>query len=70
MSTNTTQDDVLAPDDAADSTIEWIRDALAGLRFGSVELTIHDHEVVRITRTEKVRVDRTQREQRTPSTRR
>ena len=34
-----------------------IREALRGLRFGSVEVQVHDAQVVRITRTEKVRVE-------------
>ena len=32
-------------------------DALQGLKFGSVEIQIHDSRIVRITRTEKVRLD-------------
>ena len=31
-------------------------DALQGLKFGSVEIQIHDSRIVRITRTEKVRL--------------
>jgi hypothetical protein len=31
--------------------------ALQGLRFGSVEIQVHDSRIVRITRTEKVRVE-------------
>lgn len=31
--------------------------ALQGLRFGCVEIQVHDSRIVRITRTEKVRVD-------------
>jgi hypothetical protein len=42
-------------------TLEEARDrileALRGLRFGSVEVQVHDAQVVRITRTEKVRVE-------------
>jgi hypothetical protein len=36
-------------------TIELIRKALAGLRFGEVVIAVHDGEVVQIARTEKVR---------------
>jgi hypothetical protein len=32
--------------------------ALRGLRFGAVEIQVHDSRIVRITRTEKVRVER------------
>lgn len=34
-----------------------ILDALKGLRFGSVEVVIHDGKVVQIERREKVRID-------------
>lgn len=34
-----------------------IREALAGLRFGSVEITVHEARVVQIERREKVRLD-------------
>lgn len=37
--------------------LERVRTALAGLRFGSIELQVHDSRVVRITRTEKIIVD-------------
>ena len=32
--------------------------ALEGIRFGSVEITIHDSRVVQIERREKLRLDR------------
>lgn len=35
-----------------------ILSALKGLRFGSVEITVHDSRVVQIERKEKVRIDR------------
>jgi hypothetical protein len=31
--------------------------AIAGLRFGSVEVVVHDGRIVQIERTEKVRLD-------------
>lgn len=34
-----------------------IADALHDLRFGSIEIQVHDARIVRITRTESVRVD-------------
>jgi len=37
-------------------TIELIRKALAGLRFGEIVIAVHDGEVVQIARTEKVRL--------------
>jgi len=36
-------------------TLELIRRALAGLRFGEVVIAIHDGEIVQINRTEKLR---------------
>lgn len=37
---------------------ETVRLALKGIRFGSVEITIHDSRVVQIERKEKMRIDR------------
>jgi hypothetical protein len=34
-----------------------ILEALAGLKFGAVEIQVHDSRIVRIIRTEKVRLD-------------
>lgn len=34
-----------------------LAEALQGLKYGSIEIQIHDSRVVRITRTEKVRLD-------------
>ncbi len=34
-----------------------VRRALSGLRFGSVEIVVHDSRVVQIERREKVRLD-------------
>jgi hypothetical protein len=36
---------------------ERIADALRGLRFGTIEIQVHDSRVVRITRTEKILID-------------
>lgn len=36
---------------------EAIRTALKGIRFGSVEIVIHDSKVVQIERKEKTRFD-------------
>jgi len=33
---------------------ERIADALRGLRYGTIEIQVHDARVVRITRTEKI----------------
>lgn len=34
-----------------------LSEALQGLKYGTIEIQIHDSRVVRITRTEKVRLD-------------
>lgn len=48
----------LKTDESALSDLaERILTSLAGLRFGAVEVQVHDSRVVRITRTEKIIVD-------------
>ena len=42
-------------DDRGDQLAESILEALRGLRFGSVEIVVHEARVVQIVRTEKVR---------------
>ncbi len=44
-----------------DGLARQILRALRGLRYGSVEITIHDGEVVQIERREKVRLERDRR---------
>jgi hypothetical protein len=44
-------------------TLDLVREALRGLRFGTIELQVHDAQVVRVTRTEKVRVEAAREEQ-------
>ncbi len=44
--------------DGADEVLARIRDAIASVRFGSVEVVIQDSHVVQIERTEKFRFDR------------
>lgn len=41
----------------AETVTRQIARCLAGLRFGSVELTIHDGRIVQIERREKLRLD-------------
>lgn len=33
-----------------------VREALVGLRFGQITITVHDGQIVQIERTERVRV--------------
>jgi hypothetical protein len=48
---------------AEETLLQQIRLALSGIRYGSVEITIHDSKVVQIERKEKLRleVERSQR---------
>lgn len=38
------------------AVLEEVKTAIAGIRFGSVEIVIHDSKVVLITRTEKIKL--------------
>lgn len=38
--------------------LETVRGQVASLRFGVVQIVVHDSQVVQIERTEKVRLDR------------
>lgn len=40
----------------AQTTIQTILRALSGIRYGSVEIIVHDSEVVQVERKEKFRV--------------
>jgi hypothetical protein len=44
--------------DCPNEVLRRIRDAIASVRFGSVEVVIQDSRVVQIERTEKFRFDR------------
>jgi len=47
------------PADADSLVARRIEDALAGLRFGAVEITVHDGRIVQIERREKFRFEST-----------
>ena len=38
--------------------LETVRGQVASLRFGTVQIVVHDSQVVQIERTEKLRLDR------------
>jgi hypothetical protein len=40
-----------------EETLDAVRHALSGLRFGSVEIIVHDSKVVQIERKEKLRLN-------------
>jgi hypothetical protein len=42
--------------DERDIPIETLRELLRGLRYGTLELTVHDGRVVQIERRERVRL--------------
>ena len=48
--------------------IEKVRQALKGLRYGTVELVVHEGKLVRIERMEKIRINTTWEEDPTGST--
>jgi len=48
-----------APRDKDRIALELIRTALAGLKFGELVISVHEGEVVQISRTEKFRPPRT-----------
>jgi len=49
-----------------EQTLALLNEILKGMRFGAVELTVHDGRVVQIERREKLRLDRPGSEQRLP----
>jgi len=49
------------PGGSGDDTVERVREAMRGLRFGSITVTVQDGVVVQIDRTEKLRIDRPRR---------
>lgn len=50
-----TRDAAEHPPGAAQSVVEEILRALTGIRYGSVEVTLHDGRVVQIERKQKLR---------------
>ena len=42
--------------------LEIVRDHVNSLRFGTVEIVVHDARVVQIEKTERVRLDKSQAE--------
>ena len=59
ISMNTIDNSVqLAASARQENWLETVRSQVASLRFGVVQIVIHDSQVVQIERTEKVRLDR------------
>jgi len=55
MATNNQTLDVKA---ANPSWLQVVQEQVGGIRFGVVQITIHESRVVQVERTEKVRLDR------------
>ncbi len=47
-----------AASDSINSLVGQVCEAVSGIRFGSVEIVIHDGRVVQIERRERVRLER------------
>ena len=45
----------LTVDDLSADSLELLRRALAGLRYGECVIAVHDGEIVQVARTEKLR---------------
>ena len=45
-------------DDAMAIALERVRQALSGLHYGSVTVTVHDGVVVQVERSEKIRFEK------------
>ncbi len=46
----------------APSWLSIVQEQIESLRFGEVQITVHDSKVVQIQRTEKLRLEKTSRE--------
>jgi hypothetical protein len=46
------------PSHASERDLTYITSALDGLRYGSIEIIVHDSRIVQIERKEKLRFDR------------
>ena len=49
---------VAAGSNSTEQDLTYIVSALEGIRYGSIEIVIHDSRIVQIERREKVRFDR------------
>ncbi|MBB6731671.1 YezD family protein [Cohnella zeiphila] len=43
----------------SEQTLQWILRNLEGLKYGTVQITVHQGKIVQIDRTEKIRFDKT-----------
>ena len=50
------EEECMADANEMEQAVEAIRKALSNLKFGSIEITVHDGKIVQIERKEKVRL--------------
>jgi len=48
---------------AAPAWVQVVQEQVGAIRFGVVQITIHESRVVQVERTEKVRLDRLEKEE-------
>lgn len=47
-----------APNGAGEAWVELVRRQVASLRFGVVQIVVHDSQVIQIEKTERLRLER------------
>jgi hypothetical protein len=58
MKTNGNENTVVAGENERPAWIDLVQSQVSSLRFGQVQIVVHDSHVVQIERTEKVRLNR------------
>lgn len=61
MSSNRTTQDGPNAEDSKDNLPEWlelVRQQVSSLKFGTVQITVHDSRVTQVERAEKLRLDK------------
>jgi hypothetical protein len=66
MKPNEAADAANAKDAALPEWLELVRQQVASLKFGTVQIVVHDSRVTQVERVEKVRLDRPAPVQETP----
>ena len=56
---STTKIETSLPSGALPEWLELVRRQVASLRYGAVEIVVHDSRVIQIEKTERVRLDKT-----------
>jgi hypothetical protein len=58
MSSKQTDNDNSEAEERQPSWLELVREQVASLKFGTVQITVHDSRVTQVERLEKLRFDR------------